>query len=301
MSRNMFSAMVAGQLMALAEDHAGGELALMAQEIEAARSGDGVQSAAVERYSVTGGVAVVPVNGLLTPNMFVLEKYFGWTTYVGLTETMEALAANDDVRAVVMQVNSPGGMVLGCEDAAKAVAACANVKPVHAFADPMAASAAYWLASQATEISMTQGAVVGSIGVAVSSSAPVAPNGAGDQWFDFTSTHAAAKIPDPSGEAGRAEIQRRLDETEARFHHAVETGRGMAAGELVGRMSTTGDPHDGGASFHGTDAVARGLADRVETRTEFMARISATYQARPRKSTRGYSAQAQVAQAKAAI
>ncbi|WP_298491552.1 S49 family peptidase [uncultured Maritimibacter sp.] len=297
MTGTTIAAMLAGQTVAIAQEYAGALLSL-----EARREGaPGEAVAMVERYAISGGVAVVPVRGLLTPNTTAFEEWFGWTTYFGLVDTMSRLAANGDVRAIVLDIDSPGGLVTGCADAGAAVAAAALVKPVHAFADPVAASAAYWIASQATEVSLSRGSIVGSIGTATSSATPVAPGSSGYQWFDFTSSHAASKIPDPSTEAGRAEIQRRIDASEAEFHAAVEAGRGMAAGELVGRMSTTGDPRDGGAVWSGADAVNRGLADRVETRAEFMARIVATYQAaNDRRGGRAHRALADAAQAIAA-
>ncbi|WP_335946109.1 S49 family peptidase [Salipiger bermudensis] len=255
-----------------------------------------------ERYAITRNVAVVPVRGLLTPNAFLLERWLGWSTYHGLEATMEELSANEDVAAIVLLCDSPGGYVLGIAGAAAAVAAAKAVKPVHALIHPLSASACYHIASQATDISLTPGSVVGSIGCMRIDAAPMQPGMFGEQTFITTSTHARAKRPDPSSDEGRTEILRGLDEMEADFHAAVSAGRGIQLAELTERLSATDDPADGGAIFWGEDARSRGLVDRLETAREFWDRIGAAYAPRPtRQAGRGARAQALAAAAAARL
>ncbi|WP_417257361.1 S49 family peptidase [Celeribacter sp.] len=252
-----------------------------------------------ERFHVERGVAVVPIQGVLTANSVILEKYYGWTTYRGLEETCETLLADDSVQTVILSVNSGGGMVVGLKSAANALARLAKAKPVHALVDTVGASAAYWLTSQAGEISMTAGAVVGSIGVGVSVGAYAQPSGSGVQWYEFTSTHARAKWPDPSTDEGRAEIQRDLDATETEFHDAVASARGIDRDDLSARLSVTDDPRDGGAVFGPAEAMDRGLADRMETRAEFFARLVGEAMPSPKSKSRASMARARAAQAAA--
>lgn len=295
MTKNTVGAQLAGMPVALSAHHAAPMLQATMPDL-AARGEAG--AAAHERFTVSRGVAVVPIRGLLTPNVIAFERWFGWTTYQGLEETLGELSANEDVRAIALAVDSPGGMVMGLESAAAALSAIAAKKPVYAHADPLAASAAYWLASQAGEISMARGAVVGSIGVAVSAYSEVEPH-AGRQWFDITSSHARAKWPEPATEDGRAEIMRSLDETEARFHAAVAKGRGIPADELTTRLSVTDDPQDGGAVFYAEEAIRRGLADKVESRAEFFARVFAEHAPGTKTKSRAFLARAAAAQARA--
>ncbi|WP_232014464.1 S49 family peptidase [Cereibacter sphaeroides] len=222
MTRTLASLFGPLQPMALAEDLAAPLLALPIPESAAdPATADIALSAAPEagiaarasaavptvpdRFTVARGLAVVPVRGILTPNMAQYERWFGWATYHGLAETMAHLAASEDAAAIVLEMDSPGGLVTGIEAAAEAIAAAAAVKPVHALVSPLAASAAYWLASQASEIVMTPGAVAGSIGVALTAAAHVQPGANGAQIFEMSSRHARAKRPDASTEAGRSE------------------------------------------------------------------------------------------------
>ncbi len=255
-----------------------------------------------ERYGVARRVAVMPVRGILTPDSVLLERYFGWATYQGIETACAEIAANEDVSAAVLDMNSPGGMVLGLDGAAKAIAALAAVKPVHVLINPLAASAAYWLASQGTRITLTPGSEVGSIGTTRNSVWPVQPDAWGDQWGIHVSSHARAKIPNPTSDEGGVEIQRSLDEAETRFLDAVAAGRKLDRAGLPARLSVTDDAADGGAMYRAADAIERGLADDESIRAAFYDQIMSAYAPQsggaPARAL-GPSAQRQAALAKA--
>lgn len=81
---------------------------------------------------------------------------------------VRAAADNADVSRIVISVDSPGGSVSGTRTAADAVAYARSKKEVIAVADDMAASAAMWIAAQATTVIADPGATLGSIGVIMS-------------------------------------------------------------------------------------------------------------------------------------
>ncbi|KPU83706.1 peptidase S49 [Marinosulfonomonas sp. PRT-SC04] len=301
MSKPTISQLVGAAPMAFSMEHGSALLGLSLPDealgagFAQAGSGDSVIIERGERFAISRGVAVVPVRGMLTPNFFALEKWFGWSTYHGLEETMAELHSHDDVDAVVLEIDTPGGFVLGLEAASTAIARLAAIKPVHALVNPMAASAGYWIASQATDIAMTPGSVVGSIGVAAYSSSSVKPDMYGNKWFDMPSSHAAAKRPDPATDKGRAEIMRDIDAIEVDFHAAVAAGRGIPLSDLAQRLTVTDDVADGGAVYRGPDALERGLADTIETRAAFYERIFSVYAPAPRKSAKAFAAKAAAA------
>ncbi|MDR7125508.1 S49 family peptidase [Pseudotabrizicola sp. 4114] len=253
-----------------------------------------------ERFVSVRGVAVMPIRGILTPNSEILERYLGWATYAGIEAACAEIAAADDVGAAVLEVDCPGGTVLGLAGAVASVATLAAVKTVYVLANPLAASAAYAIASQATSIAMTSGAYVGSIGVIQQTAAPVQPDMYGDQWNVHVSSHARAKWADPRTDAGLAEIRRGLDEFEAVFHADVARGRGIAPDALAALLSVTDDPADGGAVFQAAEAIRRKLADTMETRAAFYDRVFAAHApqpARTKAAARAFSAQAAAAAA----
>lgn len=110
------------------------------------------------------GVRVIPVDG---PLMKGWSK-FGGTSTVAVRGALRRAAGDDRVRAIVLRIDSPGGHVAGTDDLARDVArVVAGGKRVIAYVEDMAASAAYWVASQASEIVANPSALIGSIGAFV--------------------------------------------------------------------------------------------------------------------------------------
>lgn len=96
-------------------------------------------------------------------------KYGGACSY-GATDHAQAIAymaANPNVGAIILNIDSPGGQVAGTTLLADVIKDAANKKPVIAMInDGTVASAAYWIASACTEIYCTKKSDgVGSIGV----------------------------------------------------------------------------------------------------------------------------------------
>lgn len=305
--------LVADGFMAVSPDHVRSYLdtRLLSEALDGAARAHSVQAGAQavamepgERYAILRNVAVLPVRGLMTPNSEVLERYLGWSTAHGIEAAANDLAANDDVAAVVTVIDSPGGAVLGMHGAAEALERLAAVKPVHALVHPLAASAAYLMACTATEIAITPGSWVGSIGIMHVSASYLQPGMSGAQVYQITSAHARAKNPDASTDEGRSLIQRHVDDMEADFRDAVARNRSRAAPDVLQRISATDDPADGGGVFWGQDAVDRGLADRVETAPDFWSRVSGLYAPRqqpPRRRSASAQARAAVARAQAGL
>lgn len=311
MSHTSIAALIGASPLAISAEH-GLPMLQMDLPKEAAQEVMAIETSAQvvtiergQRFAIHRGVAYVPVRGITTPNSAMLEKYLGWATYHGLVETMGAITASDEVQATVMIYDTPGGAVLGIQGAVEAIRQAAAAKPVHALVHPLAASAGYWLASQCSDIALTPGSWVGSVGTMTSAWQPMQPSMGGDQEFIQTSAHAGAKRPDLSSDHGKELTQLRLDQMEAEFLADVSRGRGIPVEDLSARMSRTDSDRDGGDVFWGDDALARGLCNSVETMTEFMGRIGGLYAprspSRPRPKSSAYAALAAAAQATANI
>lgn len=296
-SSGSVAALLAGSDLALCAEAAGSDLALPVPGPKEMAAAQVEARGEAERFVISGGIAQVALRGILTKSSG-FARYFGWSTYDGLAESLADLGERSDVSAIVLRVDSPGGQIHGIPRAVEALRAVAAKKPLYAVCDGVVASAAYWLASQAQEISLSRGSWVGSVGVLSTAAAPVGPDLWGEQAFIITSRHAGAKRPDPSTEAGRALIQARADALEDEFLADVAQGRGIERGELVKRLSLSGEAANGGDVFWNEDAVARGLVDRIEDPQAALDRISAAHgrKAAPR---RGASARAQAAAAAA--
>jgi signal peptide peptidase SppA len=152
--------MINGQPMAMRES----ELSLVTDAIASNRF-------MLPRNRATGsritdkGTAIVEIHGMLIDRAPIIGTTGWMTAYEGIAEQCRRLRTNADVKAVVLDIDSPGGMVLGIKAAGEAIEQLGKVKPVYAIAHNLAASAGYWLASAAQRISVTPDGEVGSIGV----------------------------------------------------------------------------------------------------------------------------------------
>lgn len=97
----------------------------------------------------------------------VLGQGDGWadTDYGAIRASVKRQLADPSIKTIDLLVDSPGGSVLGLPETADVIHAANRVKPVRAFVSGIAASAAYWLASQASTITLTPSGEVGSVGV----------------------------------------------------------------------------------------------------------------------------------------
>ncbi|NDW04483.1 signal peptide peptidase SppA [Jiella pacifica] len=82
-----------------------------------------------------------------------------------LLELLDELKDDDNVKAVVMRIDSPGGTTAGGESIYQAVRAVAQKKPVAAQVGTLAASAGYMIAAGTDHIVARRTSIVGSIGV----------------------------------------------------------------------------------------------------------------------------------------
>lgn len=120
-------------------------------------------------YRIEERVAVVPLSGTILARRTACMKKFPAMFDVAACDEFSAavLAASLDPDAdmIALDVDSPGGQVRGVPEAAGAVLAARERKPVCAFTAGACCSAAYWIASQANAVFASPSASVGSIGV----------------------------------------------------------------------------------------------------------------------------------------
>jgi len=109
-------------------------------------------------YGVQGGVAVIDVSGAMTPR----QGWFG-LGYDTVLKSIRQAEADPAVSAVLLDIDSPGGTVAGCQEVAQAVAGLS--KPCAAYTGSLMASAAYWIGSATGRVYATETAELGSIGV----------------------------------------------------------------------------------------------------------------------------------------
>lgn len=229
-----------------------------------------LQAAARAAANVTGGVAVLSLRGLITPRPSFLSVLLGGGG--GLEAFRGALreaVASDDVAAIILDVDSPGGSTDLVPETAADIRHARASKPVIAVANTWAASAAYWLAAQADEVVVTPSGEVGSIGVFT-----LHEEFSGmDERLGITTTlisagkyKTEANPYEPLSDEARQALQDKVDEFYRLFVADVAQGRGVTAGTVRGGFGE-------GRMVSAKQAVTEGMADRIDTLEATIARV----------------------------
>jgi signal peptide peptidase SppA len=232
---------------------------LSAEEIQE-RIGAARQSATGARQS--GSVAVLPLMGTLIPRASMMSEASGMTSLERWTADLRQAIADPAVGSVVLDVDSPGGSVFGVQEAADAMRSFKSAgKPIVAVANQMAASAAYWLASQADELVVTPSGEVGSIGVIAAHedlSAALEREGVKVSLITAGKYKGEGSPFEPLSEDTRGYLQSRVNDYYRSFVAAVARGRGTTA-------EAVRDGYGQGRMMGAKQAVQAGMADRVAT------------------------------------
>ncbi|AVT76630.1 hypothetical protein RPPS3_25670 [Rhodopseudomonas palustris] len=115
-------------------------------------------------FDMVDGVAIIPIEGSLVQKGGWVGAMSGETSYQGLQTQIARASRNADVKGVVFEVDSFGGMVNGGFETASMIAALSKAKPTIAILTDFAYSAAYLQASQCRQIIAPQFGGAGSIG-----------------------------------------------------------------------------------------------------------------------------------------
>lgn len=216
-------------------------------------------SQAKTSLEVTGdGIAMIAVRG---PLMKSVSSMSDGTSLTYLRRQVSLAAADDNVRGIMLVVDSPGGTTAGTADAADALVKAAAKKPVVAFVEDCACSAAVWLASQASKVWANQGsAVYGSIGVyATLIDASKRAEQLGIKVHVIrTGPKKGAGVPgDAVTPEQLANLQEYVDAVHGQFLNAVALGRKRTVAQI--------QEHADGGIFTAASAVGRGLIDGIQS------------------------------------
>jgi protease-4 len=199
------------------------------------------------------GSAIVQVHGVLGQHLSEKDKGCGGCDVADVRENLMA-ALDSPARAVILDIDSPGGTVGGIPELAEFIAKAGEQKPIIAFSDSRMCSAAYWLASQATAIAVSQSSKIGSIGVYMAlldESRRLANQGTAVNTFSVGKWKLSGAPWRPLADEERVMFQSQVDRIGLQFKVAISSRREI-------------DPqHCEGQCFDGDEAVRFGLADSI--------------------------------------
>lgn len=206
-----------------------------------------------EPYEIRDGIAIVRMRGVIGRHLSSLDMQCGGCDVDAVAEAVRLADADTNVRAIVLDIDSPGGAIPGVDECAGAVRHAA--KPTVAYAADLCASAAYWIASQCDEIVVGRTSEIGSVGVycaLLDESVAYDRDGVRVELFTSGANKGAGYPGTSLTDEQRALMQSQVDELADIFKSAVISGRpGVDAAILDGRC------------LIGESAVAADLADET--------------------------------------
>lgn len=228
----------------------------------------GQTSNAVARQD--GRVGVLPIRGVIAHRAGSLNEISGGTSTERADAVLQAMARDPSVKAIVLDIDSPGGTVAGTAEMAASVREAAKTKPVIAQVNAMAASAAYWIASQASDIAITPSGEVGSIGVlAMHMDDGPAYESAGLRRSIISAGKYKAEMFGALSDDARARVQADVDAMYKMFVADVAAGRGRDIADVRNGFGE-------GRMVLAADAVRMGMADRIATMEQTLNRYGAS-------------------------
>lgn len=228
------------------------------------------EAASRRQSTVAGSVAVLPILGTIYKRGGMLEESSGFASTDAIGREFDRLMADESVGAIVLDVDSPGGETFGIQELGDKIFAARGQKRIVASANAEAASAAYWIASQADELVVTPSGWVGSIGVLMAHTDWSAFNEAAG--LKVTYIHAGdykveGNPDEPLSPESASYFQGQVDAIYQQFLKTVARGRGTTTADVRANYGK-------GRMLLAADAKAVGMVDRIETLQETVARLA---------------------------
>lgn len=208
-------------------------------------------------YEIVEGVAIIQIAGVLVHKAGWLDAACGMRGYNAIRSDFLSAIDNDNVRAIALAVDSPGGEVSGCFDLVDLIYESRGRKPICAILDDSAYSAAYAIASAADVIYVPRTGGTGSVGViAMHAEYSKAQESAGIAVtiFQYGDRKSDGNEHAPLSKEARKRFQADVDTMGDLFVSTVARNRGISSARVRATQAGT---------YLGAEGVQVGFADAV--------------------------------------
>lgn len=215
----------------------------------------------------SGATAVIPIVGVLSKRASLFTDASGGTSLDSVTRAFRAAIEDDRIRSIVLDIDSPGGSTDGVQELADEIYEARGRKRITAVANPLAASAAYWIGAAADEFVITPSGMAGSIGVyAVHHDESALDEALGIRHTVVSAgKYKAEGVYQPLSDEAVQHLQSMVDEMYGAFVDSVARSRGVSAGEVRNGFGE-------GRVVLARQAVREGMVDRIATLDTVLAR-----------------------------
>lgn len=234
-----------------------------APEAVAAKLGRQLQNS----YNATerDGVAIIPVIGPLFRYANIFTAISGASSYELIARDFMSALENPQISSIILDIDSPGGEVNGVSELASIIFDARGTKPIIAYASGDAASGAYWIASAADEIVVSETSALGSIGVVGIYRGKTTKEST--ETVEIVSSQSPHKRLDPMSDDGRAKLQTRIDAMADVFVSTIARNRSVTPDHVL-------EHYGGGDVMIGANAINAGLADRIGSLERLITELS---------------------------
>lgn len=216
------------------------------------------------------GVAVLSIVGPVFPRANLMTEFSGAVSLGMMARDFQVAVDDPGVVAIVLAIDSPGGLVTGVAEFAALLRRATEIKPVVGYVEGVAASAAYWIAAACGEVVLASTASVGSVGAVVSiRDSREREARSGVREWQFVSAQSPRKQVDPATGEGRDVYQEVADEAAAVFVADVARYRAVAEDHVLARFG-----RGGMVSARNAVSAEIGMADRVAVLEDVLAGLA---------------------------
>ena len=208
------------------------------------------------------GVAHIPISGPIFPRANLMTEHSGATSISTVAKDLQVALNDDSVGSIILDIDSPGGAATGVHEMGNIIKEASTQKDITAYVGGTAASAAYWLASAASEMVIDATARVGSIGVVIAY-----PNSKDKSRIEIVNTASPNKRIDPNTKEGQKVVIEELDALADVFISTVAENKGVTE-------ETVRTQFGRGGMLVGKNAVEVGMADRLGSFEKLLAEKS---------------------------
>lgn len=226
------------------------------------------QSLLITESDDNSDIAVIDVFGPIFTRADFFSDVSGAASLDSLERRLDEALYDDSIKAIILRIDSPGGEVTGTHEFANYLDEACEIKPIVAYVQGMACSAAYWIASATSHIYVDKTATLGSIGVVAAwTDDSKARTAAGLTDYEVVSSQSPKKRLDPKLDDGRAELQKQIDGLADIFIDDVAAFRDVSRDKVLSDFGQ-------GSTFLANEAITLGMADEISSLREVIAELT---------------------------
>lgn len=203
-----------------------------------------------------GSVALLPVTGVISRYATMFSAICGGTSTQILARDFNAALNDPTVKSIVLNIDSGGGEAKGIHELAEMIYQARGQKRVIAYVGGAGCSAAYWIASAASEVVLDATACVGSVGTVLTMRRRKSKPDDDYEEIEMVSSQSPKKRLDPTSAEGKEAYQAELDELADVFVDRVARNMGVARDKVLSEFGQ-------GGVLIGESAVEAGMAHRL--------------------------------------